>query len=154
MKKYILSAILFAAFASACAVNTGNDANATAANTNQTSSPAAEKKIEIDSSKKSSGIDTKPEEQIKFSKGETDTTLERTIAPEGNKIFLFNARNGQTLWFKVSESSNRLKVDFNKNPVRLGEEVRENLNASGDWAIYVDNPTDKPLTYKLWIGIE
>lgn len=168
MKTYITTVILLAAFASACTVNTGTPANTAAANTNQTgnsaaspangekpaASPATTKKSETDASKKSSDIDTKSEEQIQFPKGETDVTLERTIAPEGNKIFLFNARKGQTLWFKITESSNQLKVDFNKNPVRLGEEVRHELNASGDWAIYVDNPTDKPLTYKLWIGIE
>ena len=168
MNKNILTAILFAAFASACTVNMGDTANTTAANTNQTSSstvapantaktatsPATTNKTETDTSKKSSDIDTKSEEQIQFPKGETDMTLERTIAPEGNKIFLFNVRKGQTLWFKVTESSNQLKVDFNKNPVQLGEEVRQELNASGDWAIYVDNPTNQPLKYTLWIGIE
>lgn len=168
MNKNILTAILFAAFASACTVNMGDTANTTAANTNQPSnsttaaantektatSPATTKKTETDTSQKPADIDTKSEEQIQFPKGETDVTLERTIAPEGNKIFLFNVRKGQTLWFKVTEGSNQLKVDFNKNPVQLGEEVRQELNASGDWAIYVDNPTDQPLKYTLWIGIE
>ena len=93
-------------------------------------------------------------EQIQFAKGETDTTLERTIAPGVNKIYLFNAKKGQIVWFKVTENTNQLDVDFNKNPVTLGEEVRQTLNASGDWAIYVYNPTDKPLKYTLWIGIE
>lgn len=170
MKRDILTLILFAAFASACTVNMGTPANNATSNTNQTSSsssspaspekPAAEtktettKKSEADTSKKSVQIDNKTEEQIQFSKGETDTTLERTIAPEGSKMFLFNVKKGQTLWFKVTEGTNQLEVDFNKNSVQLGEEVRQELYASGDWAIYINNPTDKPLTYKLWIGIE
>ena len=165
--KILLTAFLFAAFASACTFNMETPAN-TAANTNPTNnsagspanaaksatSPASEQKPAADTSKKSAEVDTKSEEQIQFAKGETDTTLERTIAPNGSKIFLFNVRKGQTLWFKVTESSNQLDVDFNKNPVQLGEEVRQELNASGDWAIYVNNPTDEPLTYNLWIGIE
>lgn len=170
MKKYTLTAILFASFASACTVNMGSSANTKAANPNQTSSSSGSpanseksatetktetaKKNEADTSKKSAEIDTKNEEQIQFAKGETDTTLVRTIAPNASKMFLFNVRKGQTLWFKVTENSNQLEVDFNKNSVQLGEEVRESLNASGEWAIYVSNPTDKPLTYKLWIGIE
>lgn len=169
MKKITLTTILFAAFASACTVNMGTPTNTTA-NTDQTSSssgspanaekPKTEtktetaKKTETDTAKKSTDIDMEGDEQIQFPKGATDTTLERTIAPNGSKMFLFNAKKGQTLWFKVNENSNQLQVDFNKNSVQLGEEVRESLNASGDWAIYVSNPTDKALTYKLWIGIE
>lgn len=166
MKRNILTVILFAAFASACSVNVGSNANTTAANTNQTNSsensaantakpaasPAAEKKTETSASKPN--IDKDGNEHIQFSKGSTDTTIERTLAPNDNKILLFNAKKGQTLWFKATESTNQLEVDFNKNSVKLGEEVRQSLNASGDWAIYVNNPTDKPLTYKLWIGIE
>ena len=170
MKKLTLTAIIFAALASACTVNMGTPANTTAANTNQASgssgSPAntektktqtkteTAKKTETDTAKKPSEIDTDGEEQIQFPKGATDTTLEKTIAPNGSKMFLFNAKKGQTLWFKVTENTNQLEVDFNKNSVQLGEEVRQSLNASGDWAIYVNNPSDKPLTYKLWIGIE
>lgn len=167
MNKNILLAVLFAAFASACTVNMGTPSNTTAtANTSQPSSsggspantakpgasPAAETKPET--SKKSSGVDEFGREKIQFPKGATDTTIERTIAPNETRTLLFNAKKGQTLWFKVTENTNQLEVDFNKNSVQLGEEVRESLNASGDWAIYVNNPTDTPLTYKLWIGIE
>lgn len=168
MMKIFLTAVLFAAFASACTFNMGTPANTTAANSNPTNNsagspanaakpaanPAAEKKSEADTSKKSAEADTESEEQIQFAKGEIDTTLERTIAPGVNKMYSFNAKKGQTVWFKFTEETNQLDVDFNKNPVRLGEEVREVLNASGDWAIYVSNPTDKPLKYTLWIGIE
>lgn len=171
MKKNILTAILFAAFASACATNTANTANTTA-NTNQTNgsansaantassannakpatSPAAEKKPGNSASK--ANIDKDGNEHIQFPKGATETTIERTLAPNDTKMLLFNAKKGQTLWFKATESTNQFEVDFNKNSVKLGEEVRQTLDSSGDWAIYVNNPTDKPLTYKLWIGIE
>lgn len=170
MKIYILTVILFVAFTSACTVNMGSTANTSVTNTNQASSssgspanaekpktetkPETAKRTETDASKKSAEIDTDGDEQIQFPKGATDTTLERTIAPNGSKMFLFNAKKGQMLWFKVTENSNQLQVDFNKNSVQLGEEIRESLNASGDWAIYVSNPTDKPLSCKLWIGIE
>ncbi len=170
MKPYTLIVILLAAFASACTINMGTPANTAAANPSETNNsaestanpekPAAEtktktaKKNETDTSKESSEPILEENEQIQIPKGETDTTLERTIAPNGSKMFLFDAKKGQTLWFKVTESSNQLGVDFNKRSVQLGEEVRESLNASGDWAIYVNNPTDQPLTYKLWIGIE
>jgi hypothetical protein len=169
MKINILTAILCVSFASACSVNEGSNAtNTTTSNTNQTNSsanttsaanttkpaasPAAEKKTETRSSKPD--IDKDGNEHIQFPKGSTDTSIERTLAPNDNKMLLFNVRKGQTLWFKATESTNQLEVDFNKNSVKLGEEVRQELNASGDWAIYVNNPTDKPLTYKLWIGIE
>lgn len=170
MKRNILTAILCASLASACSVNVGSNANTTTANTNQTNSlansaantvtntakpavsPATEKKTETSASKPN--IDKDGNEHIQFPKGSTDTTIERTLAPNDNKMLLFNAKKGQTLWFKATESTNQLEVDFNKNSVKLGEEVRQELNASGDWAIYVNNPTDKPLTYKLWIGIE
>lgn len=168
MKIFNMTAIIFAVFASACTVNMGTTANTTTANTNQPSgsavsstnaakpaaNPAAENKPQIETSKKSAEIDEFGNEHIQFTKGSTDTTIERTIAPNDTKTLLFNVRKGQTLWFKVTESSNQLEVDFNKNPVRLGEEIRHEINASGDWAIYVSNPTDQPLKYTLWIGIE
>ena len=177
MKIHILGVILLAAFASACTINMGTPTDTASANSNQTSSsddssdisaeptanpekPSAEtktktaKESESETPEESSEPVLEENEQIQFSKGKTDTTLERTIAPNGSKMFLFNAKKGQTLWFKVTESSNQLDVGFNKNSVQLGEEVRESLNSSGDWAIYISNPTNEPLKYKLWIGIE
>ncbi|MBS1796631.1 MAG: hypothetical protein JSS81_22550 [Acidobacteria bacterium] len=118
-----------------------------------TASPAA--KTESEAPKKAGADDPKSEEeQIQFAKGATETTLERTIAPGVDKMYLMNAKKGQVLFFKVTESTKQLAVDFDKNPVGVGEEVRQVLNASGDWAIYVSNPTDKPLKYTLWVGIE
>lgn len=172
MKTKYLSLILTLTIAglTACSFNIGTTPNAantanTAANSNaNTAKPAATptaetkpettKKPEAETSKKTEGVDTKTEEQIQFPKGETETTIEKIIPAQGNKMYLFNAKKGQTLWFKVTETTEQLEVDFNKQSVSLGEEVRESLNASGDWAIYVNNPTDKPLKYKLWIGIE
>lgn len=94
------------------------------------------------------------EEKIKFAAGATDTTIEQTLEPGVNKTFLLNAKKGQTLWFKVTESTGKIKVDFNKNTVKVGQEVRQVLNASGEWAIYLDNPTKRPLKYSLLVGIE
>ena len=167
MKKQ-LGIILIFAFSAACTFNVGtgnNAANAPVSNTatadnktnkDQTATAPAKKADPGEASKSNSTSDdpNAEDEQIQFAKGETDTTLERTIAPGVNKMYSFNAKKGQIVWFKVTEDTNQLDVDFNKNPVTLGEEVREPLNASGDWAIYVSNPTDKPLKYKLWIGIE
>lgn len=94
------------------------------------------------------------EEQIKFAKGATDTTLEQTIAPGVSKTFLFKARKGQTLWFKITDKTGKINIGFNKNTIKPNVEVRQTLNASGEWAIYVDNPTNKPISYTLWLGIE
>ena len=167
MKKQ-LGIILIFAFSTACTFNVGtanNAASAPAANTtaadnktnkDQTAASPA-KKADSETVKKSNSTSDNPnaaDEQIQFTKGETDTTLERTIAPGVNKMYLFNAKKGQIVWFKVTENTGQMEVDFNKNPVALGEEVRETLNSSGDWAVYVSNPTDKPLKYTLWIGIE
>ncbi len=142
------------------AANTANTANTNANAAKPSATPAAEtkpeatKKPEAETSKKTEGVDTKTEEQIQFPKGETATTIEKIIPAEGSKMFLFNAKKDQVLRFKVTETTEQLEVDFNKQSVALGEEVEETLNASGDWAIYINNPSDKPLKYKLWIEIE
>jgi hypothetical protein len=168
MKTNLLILITATVFASACTSNVGTNqpvANSTNAANSATNAPTETKKEKTDSTDKSDAKTSKPadsgsndpksdKEQIQFTKGSTDTTLERTIAPGVNKMYMFNAKKGQIVWFKVTENSDQLEVDFNKNPVTLGEEVRQPLNASGDWAIYVNNPTDKPLKYTLWIGIE
>lgn len=129
-----------------------------AAATEKPSAPSAPAKKEVaaapeTATTKEAAPDSE-EEKIQFAKGATDATLERTIAPGVSKMYLMNARKGQTLWFKVTEPSRQIEVSFNKNPVKEGQEVRQSLNASGDWAIYVSNPTDAPLKYKLWVGIE
>lgn len=100
------------------------------------------------------GEPTFEEEKIKFPRGATDTTIEQTLAPGVNKTFLANAKKGQIMWFKVTESTGKISIDFNKNSVKVGEEIRQSLNSSGEWAIYVNNPTNKPLKYSLWVGIE
>ena len=100
------------------------------------------------------GEPTFEEEKIKFSPGATDTTIEQTLAPGVNKTFLANAKKGQIMWFKVTESTGKIGIDFNKNSVKVGQEVKQMLNSSGEWAIYVNNPTKKPLKYSLWVGIE
>ncbi len=100
------------------------------------------------------GEPTFEEEKIKFPRGATDTTIEQTLAPGVNKTFLANAKKGQIMWFKVTESTGKIGVNFNKNSVKVGEEIKQVLNSSGEWAIYVDNPTKKPLKYSLWVGIE
>lgn len=149
------------------------NSNATASNANQpASSPAASttKVPDAAAAKPTESTTAKPtenvpdgefngepkfeEEKIKFPRGETDITLEQTLTPGVHKTFLANAKKGQIMWFKVTESSGKIGIDFNKGPVKVGEEVRQILNASGEWAIYVNNPTNKPLKYSLWVGIE
>jgi uncharacterized cupredoxin-like copper-binding protein len=119
-------------------------------NSKQVSAPIITKTKEADTSSEAKF----EEEKIQFPRGATDVTLERTVAPGIHKTYLANAKKGQIMWFKVTESSRKIGVDFNKNKVKVGEEVRQELNASGEWAIYVNNPTDKPLKYTLWVGIE
>lgn len=168
MNNNVLCLLISAAIGvSGCTFNvgTGNNAgNAPASNlassaqpaNNSASSPGnAVPTSDAAESSRRGGDDPKAsDEQIQFPRGSTDVTLERTIAPGVNKMYTFNAKKGQTLWFKVSEGSNALDVDFNKRPVKVGEEVRESLNASGEWAIYLSNPTGKAVLYTLWIGIE
>lgn len=172
MNKNILTSLLCAVFASACIVNSGAGSETTSAgtpasNAANTAAPTRDggtaktaapvENAGSDAATKNASASDNPnaeDEQIRFARGATETTLERTIAPGVNKMYSFNAKKGQIVWFKVTEKTNRLAVDFNKNPVSIGEEVRQSLNASGDWAIYVSNPTDETLTYTLWIGIE
>lgn len=167
MKHHILGLVFvsLAAASSACTVNMGtNSANAPAANTTANNAAPASAAANYTNTAKSpepakpaakGSDDPKSEsEQIQFTKGETDTTLERTIAPGVSKTYLFGAKKGQHVWFRVTEPTGQLEAAFNKNDVALGEEVKEMLTSSGDWAIYVNNNTDKTLKYKLWIGIE
>lgn len=168
MKKITLTAIISMLFASACSfsVNTGTNsgtagnapaANASAANQTANKPAAAAPAPEKPAAPKADSASADPkatEERIQFAKGETEANLERSIAPGVNKMFLFGAKKDQTISFRVDESTGELEVDFNKNPVELGQEVVETLNASGEWAIYVNNPTEKTLKYKLSIGIQ
>jgi hypothetical protein len=168
MKKTTFTAIFTIFFASACSfsvntgTNSGNGGNAPAANNrsdNQaTNKPAANAPApEKSAAPKTEGATTDPkatEERVQFANGETEANLERTIAPGINKTFLFGAKKDQTVSFRVDESTGELEVDFNKNPVELGQEVVETFNSSGDWTISVNNPTGKPLKYKLSIGIQ
>lgn len=93
------------------------------------------------------------EVKINFPKGDTDTYVEGTVGAEGSKMFLFNARKGQKLTFAVFDDTNKLQVNFNKNPRQLNADVKYVLNASGEWAIYVDNPTKRAVKYRLYIQI-
>ncbi|MFZ1701919.1 MAG: hypothetical protein WBO10_05205 [Pyrinomonadaceae bacterium] len=54
----------------------------------------------------------------------------------------------------MTKSSGQLGVHCDRRSIKLGEEVRQSLNASGDWAIYVNKTTDTPLKYRIWVGIE
>ncbi len=111
MKKQ-LGIILIFAFSTACTFNVGagNEAasapasNATNTATsskesqpaNKTTAPA--EKAGSDTVKKSTSTSDNPnaeDEQIQFTKGSTDTTLERTIAPGVSKMYSFNAKKGQ-----------------------------------------------------------
>jgi hypothetical protein len=138
--------------ANTAATNAGP--SAPAANTTTVAANAARSPDATKPTASGSDDPTSETEQIRFAKGQTDSTLDRTIAPGVNKMYMFNAKKGQHVWFKVTEGTGQLEVDFNKNPVKLGEEVKQMLNASGDWAIYISNPSNKPLNYNLWIGIE
>ena len=93
-------------------------------------------------------------EQIQFAKGTTEATLDRTIAPGVNKMYMFNAKKGQNVYIEATEETGQLEVDFNKQSIELGDNFQYQLNASGDWAIYVNNPSKKTLKYKLFVGID
>lgn len=126
-------------------VNSG----ATPTNTNAVKSPEAAKPAARGSD------DPKSEtEQIQFAKGTNETTLDRTIAPGVNKMYMFNAKKGQYVYIEATEETSQLEVDFNKQSIPVGENFQYQLNASGDWAIYVNNPSKKTLKYKLFVGID
>ena len=166
MNKKLVWIFLSTAFGvSGCTFNVGtgaNTSNAPASNT-ATASPASNSTAADNTAK--SHVATKPaaggvenskseNEQIQFAKGETSSTLNRTIAPGITKMYTFTAKKGQHIWLTASESSGSLDVSFNKHPVTIGEELKEMLTASGEWAIFVSNSTDKTLAYKLNVGIE
>lgn len=95
----------------------------------------------------------KDEVKIQFPKGETEHWVEGSVSAEGSKIFYFTANKGQKLTLAVYDETNQLKLDFNKNPRKLNTDVKYVLNASGEWAIYLDNPTNKEVSYRLYISI-
>lgn len=167
-KKLIWIFLSTAIGVSGCTLNvgTGNNAANTPANAapsspaaapGNTASTAANTAKSPDAAKPAasgSGDPKSENERIQFAKGATDATLERTIAPGITKMYTFNAKKGQHIWLTASENSGNLDVSFNKHPVTLGEEFKEMLTSSGEWAIFVSNQTDKPLKYKLEIGME
>ncbi|MFT3744649.1 MAG: hypothetical protein QM785_10200 [Pyrinomonadaceae bacterium] len=171
MRKNLFFIIFAAAIgASGCSFNIGTGANvanapaaahspAAAAPANSASAATnaanAAKSPEPAKPAASGADDPKSEnEQIQFAKGTTETTLDRTIAPGVNKMYTFNAKKGQRIYIEATEETGQLEVDFNKQPIELGDNFQYQLNASGDWAIYVNNPGSKTLKYKLFVGID
>lgn len=157
--------IVSAAFCSAsCSFNVGtggSSAGATpsaasstpAAPTNSPTSAATATKSP-DAPKPGSDDLNSETEQIKFAKGTNEATLDRTIAPGINKMYLFTAKKGQYIYLEVTEETGKLEVDFNKQRIRLSDNFQYQLNVSGEWAIYVNNPTQNTLKYKLFLGID
>lgn len=170
MKNTFISIVFFACLSlTGCSfsVNTGSNTANTSPTPASNASPvaskqpaaspspsaAASKAPESDASSKEA--DPKSEEEhLRFAAGKTEATIERTIAPGVNKMYLFTAKKDQTISLRVDEKTGELGVSFNKQPVELGVDHTDSLNASGEWAIYVDNPSDKPLKYTLSLGIQ
>lgn len=169
MNKQLLTLIFTAAIGlSGCSfsVGTGSNSTNTATANAATSTPAAPannapsvantaKSPEAIKPGASGSDDPKSEnEQIQFAKGTTEATLDRTIAPGVDKMYTFNAKKGQHIYIEATEETGQLEIDFNKQSIPIGENFQYQLNASGDWAIYISNPSNKTLKYKLFVGID
>ena len=118
MKKNILTAILCAAFASACTGNMGNTANTTAVNTNQTSNSTtssantANADKPKDSKDKTEKPKTTPEpqklgaERIQLPKGEQVAVLSGTLGAKQSKKYVAYVIKGNLICIVPSDDLN------------------------------------------------
>lgn len=108
MKRNILTIVLFAVFASACTVNTGDTANTAAANKNQTGNSANAEKPK-DSTEKTN-TDTAGQktdaERIQLPKGEQVAVISGTLGANESKKYVAYVIKGNLICIVPSEELN------------------------------------------------
>ena len=175
MKIYILSAILLAAFASACTVNMGTPASNGVSNANSPTSNAAapgktEKSTVTDAEKntqtktETSSETSQNSEIVEFESGKTVTNLTRTVPANGSIDFVANARSGQRMQYSViydGGSDTDVEVFMTEpgaqditNTSAANENNEFMIKKTGDHRITVNNTTGNKVSVKFGLSIK
>ena len=94
-------------------------------------------------------------ERVKFPQGSIEVNLERTVAANNAKRFVFNVRAGQEIAFTVTPARKNavLNIEFSGNDVSVGELFTIKASKTGDYLIQVVNSDDKVQAFTLDLGI-
>jgi hypothetical protein len=94
-------------------------------------------------------------ERVKFPQGSIEVNLERTVAANNARRFVFNAKAGQEIAFTVTPARKNatLNIEFNGKEVRPGELFTLKAPKTGDYLIQVVNVDDKAQAFTLDLGI-
>ena len=94
-------------------------------------------------------------ERVTFAKGSIETNLERTVAANDAKRFVFWAKAGQEISFTVTPAKKTasLSIDFFDNEVKAGELFTMEAPKTGDYTIQILNAGDKNQAFTLDLGI-
>jgi hypothetical protein len=172
MKRHILALFAFAAFAPACATNSGSPANSATSNANSPTnnavakienSPAAntEKKA-LPKTEKSSETESKSE-RVSFAPGKTEAHLKRTIPANGSIDFVANAKSGQRMEFSANYDKNPEEVELFLTEPGLqdisvsgaaNEPIDFTIKKTGDHRITINNKTGKPVNVDFGLFIK
>lgn len=173
MKRQILALFALAAFAPACATNTGAPANSAASNANSpTNNNAVAKTANSQAANAEKKTSPKPEksletgansERVSFAAGKTEAHLKRTIPGNGSIDFVANAKSGQRMEFSANYDKDPEEVELFLTEPGLqdisasgaaNEPIEFTVKKTGDHLITVNNKTGKPVNVDFGLFIK
>lgn len=176
MKRYILALFALAAFAQACATNSGSPANVnnvsnanspsinSAAVVKNANAPAANVEKNTTTKTDKSAVSGQKPERVEFAAGKTETHLKRAVPANGSIEFVFNARSGQRMNYSANYdggSDTDLELFLTEpglqdisNASAANEPNEFIIKKSGDHRITVQNKTGKKVNLDFGLVIK